>query len=379
MKNITKIILSAITLIVLIYLLISIQVKQEVSSNITVPDFMMELKDIRLRGWNKEKVVWEMKATTAYYYDKNSLVMSGVNEGFFHDSNGNSLIKEINISTVNANIIRKEFTLIGVTLDINSDSEEAVILKAENLKYVEGLFTTEEGYSLKSGDWEITSGKLSYNTNINTMEFLDNINISKDKSSLKSERGSYSPEKNLISLSENVNITHFIINNEKEYKLDVSADKVEALLGKGEPNFNFPNGMVFRFGDDVLEAEHGRYEPQKKLMKMKDVMIRVDDGSQILNNVDNKDIKGSIIKAKEVSMDFKEKIVQLSGSVSYDRKQRRIKSNFGSYDVDKGLLYLTGAVSIVEGNKTIRSNNVMVDVKNDTIVAKGNVKTKLQI
>ena len=379
MKNILKIIIGITLLAICVYFIVSIQVKREVASNITIPDFIMELTDIRLRGWNKDKVNWEMKAAQAYYYDKNSLVLLGVKEGFFLDNDGNIQINEVNIATVDANIIKKEFVLRGVTLNIRSESEDKVVLNAENLKYFGGIFTSEKKYLLKSGDWQMTSGKMNFDTIKNTIEFSENIIIRKDKSSLQSQNGSYLPLINVINLSKDVKITHYILHKGKERKLIVVSDEANIFLKKNDPEFVFGKGMVFRFGDDVLEAGYGRYEPENKLMKMKDVMIRVNDGLEILDNINNKDIKGSIIKGKAVDIDFKEKKASLVGNVSYIRNQRKILSDSANYDVDKGMVFMSGGVSIIEGNKTIRSNDVIVDVKNDIIIAKGNVKTKLKI
>ncbi len=379
MKNILKITIGIILLAICVYFLVSIQVKQEVSSSITSPDFMMEFSGIRLRGWNKEKVNWEMQSTKAYYYDKNSLVMLGVNNGFFLDSNGENLIEELRVSTVDANIIRKEFILNSVSLKINAKTQENVYLNAQRLKYLDGILSSESNYSLSSGQWQITSGKMNFNILKNSMEFSNNLTINKGKSSLTSETGTFSPALNSIMLSKNVKIIHFIKYEEKEHILTVFSDVADVLLKKDEPEFSFEKGMIFRLSQDVLEAGYGRYEPDNKTMKMKDVLIRVNDGSEILNNIDAKEIKGSIIRAKIVDIDFNEKKLKLSKNVSYERDKRRILSQVGIYDVDSGMLFMSGGVSIVEGNKTIRANNVMVDVKNDVITAKGNVKTKLKI
>ena len=379
MKNILKIIIGITLLSICVYILVSIQVKQEVSSSITSPDFMMEFSGVRLRGWNKEKVNWEMQSTKAYYYDKNSLVMLGVNNGFFLDINGKNLIEELRISTVDANIIRKEFILNGVSLKINASTQDDVYLNAERLKYLDGVLSAESNYSLSLGQWQITSGKMNFNILKNIMEFSNKMTIDKGKSSLTSEAGTFSPALNSISLSTNVKITHFISYKGKEHILTVYSDEADVLLKKDEPEFSFGKGMVFRLSQDILEAGYGRYEPDNKIMKMKDVLIRVNDGSEILNNIEAKEIKGSIIKAKVVDIDFKEKKLQLSRNVSYERDKRRIVSEVGVYDVDSGMLYMSGGVSIIEGNKSIRANNVIVDVKNDLITAKGNVKTKLKI
>jgi lipopolysaccharide export system protein LptA len=379
MKNILKIIIGITLLAICVYFLVSIQVKQEVSSSITSPDFMMEFSGVRLRGWNNDKINWEMQSTKAYYYDKNSLVMLGVNNGFFLDANGKNLIEELRISTVDANIIRKEFILNGVSLKINAKTQDDVYLKAERLKYFDGILSAESKYLLSSGQWQITSGKMNFNILKNIMEFSNKMTINKGKSSLNSETGTFFPALNSISLSGDVKIIHFITYEKKDHILTVFSDEADVLLNKDEPEFIFSKGMIFRLGEDVLEARYGRYEPNYKVMKMKDVLIRVNDGSTILNNIDAKEIKGSVIRAKVVDIDFKEKKLQLSGNVSYEREKRRILSQVGIYDVDSGMLFMSGGVSIVEGNKTIRANNVMVDVKNDVITAKGNVKTKLKI
>ena len=379
MKNILKIIIGITLLAICIYFLVSIQVKQEVASTITMPDFMMEFSGIRLRGWNNDKVNWEMQATKAYYYDKNSLVMLSVNNGFFLDNNGMNLIEELRVSTVDANIIRKEFILNDVSLKINAKTQEDVYLKAERLKYLNGILSAEANYLLSSGEWQITSGKMDFNILKNIMEFSSTMTINKGKSSLTSETGTFSPALNSIRLSENVKITHFIKYEKKEHILTVFSDEADVLLNKEEPEFSFKKGMIFRLSQDVLEAGYGRYEPGNKMMKMKDVLIRVNDGSEILNNIEAKEIRGSIIRAKVVDVDFNEKKLQLLGNVSYDRDKRKILSEVGSYDVETGMLFMSGGVSIVEGNKAIRANNVMVDVKNDIITAKGNVKTKLKI
>ena len=379
MKNIIKIIIGITLLAICIYFLVSIQVKQEVSSSITMPNFMMEFSGIRLRGWNNDKVNWEMQATKAYYYDKNSLVMLGVNNGFFLDSNGKNLIEELRISTVDANIIRKEFILNGVSLKINASTQEDVYLNAERLKYLDGVLSAESNYSLSLGQWQITSGKMDFNILNNIMEFSNNMTIDKGKSSLTSEAGTFSPALNSISLSKNVKITHYISYKGKEHMLKVYSDEADVLLKKDEPEFSFRKGMIFRLSQDVMEAEYGKYEPDIKIMRMKDVLIRVNDGAEILNNIDVKEIKGSCIRAKVVDIDFKDKKLQLSGKVSYEREQRKILSEIGQYDVDTGMLFMNGGVSIIEGNKMIHSNSVLVDVNNNIITAKGNVKTKLKI
>lgn len=379
MKNILKTIIGITLLAICIYFLVSVQVKQEVSSSITSPDFMMEFSGIRLRGWNNDKVNWEMQATKAYYYDKNSLVMIDVNNGFFLDSNGNNLIEELRISTVDANIIRKEFILNGVFMKINAKTQDEVYLNAERLKYLHGVLSAESNYLLSSGEWQITSGKMSFNTFRNIMEFSNTMTINKGKSKLQSETGTFFPALNSIRLSENVKITHFVEYEEKEHMIIVFSDEADVLLNKDEPELIFKRGMIFRLSQDVLEAGYGRYEPNNKMMKMKSVLIRVNDGSEILNNIDAKEIKGSVIRAKVVDIDFKDKKLQLSGNVSYERDKRRILSEVGNYDVDSGMLFMSGGVNIVEGNKTIRANNVIVDVKNDIMTAKGNVKTKLKI
>ncbi len=379
MKKIIKVVIVCVVLAVLLYLLVSLQVKQEISSGISTPDFMMELSGVRLRGWNKQVLAWEMKSANAYYYDKNTLVLTGVNEGYFLDSTGKNLIDEFLVSTVNANIINKEFVLNNVRLKLHSDISSNVFLAAERFSYLDGSLYTDMPYILQVNDWQVTSGKMTYNLKEDKMEFADNLRINKGKSSLRSNHGVYSPVSNSVVLSGEVEVSHNILHKGKEYLLNIFSDSVDILLLKDEPDLTFNDGMIFRFGEDVLYASYGNYNPDKKILKMTDTVIRIDDGSEILANIKAEDIKGSIIKGHKVDVLFDEKKIILSEIVTYERGTRKIVANSGVYDVNAGLLYLRGGVAINEGTKSIYSDEVTVDVKKDVILAKGKVKTKISI
>lgn len=379
MKNITKIIISGIVVAVFLYFFVSLQVKKEIASEMTTPDFMMELNDVRLRGWDKEKTAWELIATQAYYYDKNNVVLLAIRDGSFLDNKGDNLMKSISVATVNANIFKKEIILNEVSLDLKSERQERVVLRADSLRYLAGVFSSETSFSLMVGGWQISSGKLDFDTNENVIFLSNKVIITKDKNLLHSDTGVYSSVSNLLKLKDKVSVEYLVSEKGKEYKLFVSAGEADILLGEKESEVVFGKGLVFRLGEDVLQARDGKYNQITKLMHINEAIIRVNDGTQILNNIDKEDITGSSIRANNLDINFQQKIVNLVGGVVYERKARKVLATKGTYDVEKGLLFMHENVQILDGNKTIKANAVDVDVKNDVIVAKGNVKTKLKI
>lgn len=377
MSKILKIVFGFLLLALIIYLLISIQVKQEISSESISPNFIMEFNDVKLRGWDKEKIVWEMVARDAFYYDRNNLILLNVDNGFFANEQGNNLIYKLNISTVNVIVNRKECFLKGYELLISSNQKDVSICGNE-IKYADNIFETEKYFLMNFDGWELSSKKMRLDINKNLIDFLDEVELKKHEDTINAKKGIWLPLENKSSFFDDVGIKYALSYKEKEYNVFISTNLLEILFGTDSTVFEFPNGMVLRFDEDVLQSEYARGDLGEKELNLSRAVIRVEDGSVVLNNIEEKELKGTLIRAGKMNIDFKNKEVHLSMGVTYEKGKQIINSNNGFYDVNKGVLHMNSNVSIQEGNKKINSNDLVVDVKNNVIIAKGNVKTRLQ-
>jgi lipopolysaccharide export system protein LptA len=378
MKNIFKVVFLSSIFFLLIYLIISFQVKNEISADLDVPSFFMEIQNIKLRNWDKENVLWEIQARGAVYYDNNNLIIKEVTEGNFYDKNGDNIFEKFIVATVNANINRDSYTFNDAVIVNSSEISSNFQLKAKRLFYKLGELISEDYFLVKIYDWKISSKKMIFSINDNQIIFNDSLEMINSKDIIKSKYAKFYLNFNKIILSDNVNINKVIKEENEEYTLKVQASEAEILFVDDDFNIVFRQKVRFILDSDVIDASIGEYDSKTEKAYFQNANIFFNEASNIIKNIDSNMIKGSKIESNDVSVNFKEKIVELYNGVSYYKESRTIKANRGIYDVKKGMLIMKGNVSIIEHNKVILSEDLSIDVKNDVIIAKGRVRTKVK-
>ncbi|OGI12350.1 MAG: hypothetical protein A2Y40_03510 [Candidatus Margulisbacteria bacterium GWF2_35_9] len=349
---------------------------------------LMEVKNIKIRGWDGEIARWEIEAADAKMKEKDFVILDKIRRGCIYNDYNEKIMDRITADKADVRLHRKQVELYGVQGIFKSNkfsNTNPINVKAGVLSYNEHdkKITFYDDIEISQGKRYIKSNLCNVEDNSEKIRFYNGFKFNAENISVNGQELIFNMKEDYIKMRGKLNVLQSNISgigdaNTSSFKL--KCDELTFYKKEGKESMNFNGNIVLVHQGNTIIAKEGSYWGYKKqLLLENEISIAFGNPENIISKENSVISKNSVLKGVRMFVDTERKNMNIAGPLEFSQPGLSIVAQNGFYDFKLNKLYLSDLVEIHHNKKILKCNKVEINMVSGTFEAIGQIYTKITI